>query len=85
MQILGTAINIARLVVVTCVALAVSNLMSWGKRRERQHFSDTVSESILRKQIMSARNVSDFLTELTRTIRMEIDQTAIIQIVRHMS
>jgi hypothetical protein len=61
MQILGTAINIARLVVITCVALAVSNLMSWGKRRERQHFSDTVNESILRKH-MSARNVSDFLT-----------------------
>ena len=61
MQILRTAINIARLVVITCVALAFSNLMSWGKRRERQHFSDTVNESILRKH-MSARNVSDFLT-----------------------
>lgn len=60
MQVLGTAIIIARLVIIPCIALAVSNLMSWGKRRERQHFSDTVNESILRKH-MSARNIKRFL------------------------
>jgi hypothetical protein len=61
MQVLGTAIIIARLVVIPGIALAISKLMR-GKRRERQHFSDTVNESILRKQIMSARNVSGSLT-----------------------
>jgi hypothetical protein len=49
MQVLGTAIVIARLVVIPCIALAISKLMRRGKRRERQHFSDTVNESILRK------------------------------------
>jgi hypothetical protein len=62
MQVLGTAIIIARLVVIPGIALAISKLMRRGKRRERQHFSDTVNESILRKQIMSARNVSGSLT-----------------------
>jgi hypothetical protein len=46
----GIAIIIAILVVISCIALAISKLMRSGKRRERQHFSDSIKESILRKQ-----------------------------------
>jgi hypothetical protein len=45
----GIAIIIAILVVISCIALAISKLMRSGKRRERQHFSDSIKESILRK------------------------------------
>jgi hypothetical protein len=48
MQVSGIAIIIAILVVIPCIALAIRKLMR-GKRK-RQHFSDSVKESILRKQ-----------------------------------
>jgi 5-methylcytosine-specific restriction endonuclease McrA len=46
----GIAIIIAILVVISSIALAIRKLKRRGKRRERQHFSDSVKESILRKQ-----------------------------------
>jgi len=46
----GIAIIIVLLVVISCIALAIRKLKKRGKHRERQHFSDSVKESILRKQ-----------------------------------
>ena len=46
----GVAIIIAILVIVSCLALAIRKLIRRGKRKERQHFSDSVKESVLRKQ-----------------------------------
>ena len=46
----GVAIIIAILVIISCITLTVRKLIKRGKRRERQHFSDSVKESILRKQ-----------------------------------
>jgi hypothetical protein len=46
----GIAIIIAILVIVSCLALAIRKLIRRGKRKERQHFSDSVKESVLRKQ-----------------------------------
>ena len=46
----GTAIIIVILVVISGIALAIRKLKRRGRRRERQHFSDSVKESILRKQ-----------------------------------
>ena len=46
----GIAIIVAILVIVSCIALAIRKLRGRGKHRERQHFSDSVKESILRKQ-----------------------------------
>ena len=46
----GVAIIIAILVIISCIALAIRKLIRRGKRRERQHFSDSVKESVLRKQ-----------------------------------
>lgn len=46
----GIAIIIAILVIVSCVAIAIKKFMRRGKHRERQHFSDSVKESVLRKQ-----------------------------------
>jgi len=46
----GIAIIIVILVDISSIALAIRKLKRRGKRRERQHFSDSVKESILRKQ-----------------------------------
>jgi hypothetical protein len=46
----GIAIIIAVLVIISCIALAIRKLKRRGKRRERQHFSDSIKEIILRKQ-----------------------------------
>jgi len=46
----GIAIIILLLVVISCIALAIRKLKRRGKHRERQHFSDSVKESVLRKQ-----------------------------------
>jgi hypothetical protein len=46
----GVAIIIAILVIVSCLTLAIRKLIRRGKRKERQHFSDSVKESVLRKQ-----------------------------------
>lgn len=46
----GVVIIIAILVIISSVAVAIKKFMRRGKRRERQHFSDSVKESVLRKQ-----------------------------------
>ena len=46
----GIAIIIAILFVISCIALAIRKLKRRGKHKERQHFSDSVKESVLRKQ-----------------------------------
>jgi hypothetical protein len=46
----GIAIIILILVVISCIPLAIRKLKKRGKHRERQHFSDSVKESVLRKQ-----------------------------------
>jgi hypothetical protein len=46
----GIAIIIVILFVISSIALAIRKLTRRGKRRERQHFSDSVKQNILRKQ-----------------------------------
>jgi hypothetical protein len=46
----GVAIIIAILVIISCIALAIRKLLRRGKHRERLHFSDSVKNSVLRKQ-----------------------------------
>ncbi|MGC2382035.1 MAG: HNH endonuclease signature motif containing protein [Nitrososphaeraceae archaeon] len=46
----GVAIIVAILVIISCVVLAIRKLITRGKHRERQHFSDSVKESVLKKQ-----------------------------------
>ena len=46
----GIAIIILILVLISCIELAIRKLKKRGKHRERQHFSDSVKESVLRKQ-----------------------------------
>jgi hypothetical protein len=46
----GIAIIIVILFVISSIALAIRKLKRRGKRRARQHFSDSIKESTLRKQ-----------------------------------
>jgi hypothetical protein len=46
----GIAVIIVILVVMSSIALAIRKFKTRGKRRERQHFSDSVKQNILRKQ-----------------------------------
>jgi uncharacterized membrane protein YgcG len=76
----GVAIIIAILVVISCITLAIRKLIRRGKRRDRQHFSDSVKESMLKKQNHKYVHCKRILNVVIRT---ETGQIIVNQIVRH--